>query len=59
MHGNWLVIWSVNGLDAAGWKAAAGKQGRPLKGQSLCRAVPLQMLLERRKLLRLCEGLPP
>ena len=27
---NWLVIWSVNGVDGAGWKAAAGRSRMPL-----------------------------
>ena len=40
-------------MDDAGWKAAAGRQGCPSKGQSLCGAVPLRLLVGRYELLRL------
>ena len=54
--GNRFVIWNVNGVDDAGWKAAAGRQGCPSKGQLLCRAVPLRMLVGRYELLRLRQA---
>ena len=56
MRGNWLVIWNVNGVDGAGWKAAAGRRGCSSKGQSLCGAVPLRMPVGRYELLRLRQS---